>query len=145
MIRNLKDNDLDEIMEIWLCSNTEAHSFVPESYWKNNFPVVKEAIPKAKVYVYEDENGEIQGFIGLDGSYVAGLFVRKEARSRGVGKSLLDFVKDKKGSLSLKVYAKNVRAVKFYEREVFKTAAEKIDGATGEREYLMAWEKGGEN
>ena len=22
MIRNLKDNDLDEIMEIWLCSNT---------------------------------------------------------------------------------------------------------------------------
>lgn len=145
MIRNLKDNDLDEIMEIWLCSNTEAHSFVPESYWKNNFPVVKEAIPKAKVYVYEDENGEIQGFIGLDGSYVAGLFVRKEARSRGVGKSLLDFVKDKKGSLSLKVYAKNVRAVKFYDREGFKTTAEKIDGATGEREYLMAWEKGGEN
>ena len=49
MIRNLKDNDLDEIMEIWLCSNTEAHSFVPESYWKNNFPVVKESIPKAEV------------------------------------------------------------------------------------------------
>lgn len=145
MIRNLKENDLDEVMKIWLCSNTEAHSFVPESYWKNNFPVVKEAIPKAEVYVYEDENGEIQGFIGLDGSYVAGLFVRKEARSRGVGKSLLDFVKDKKGSLSLKVYVKNVRAVKFYEREGFKTTAEKIDGATGEREYLMAWEKGGEN
>lgn len=145
MIRNLKDNDLDEIMEIWLCSNTEAHSFVPESYWKNNFPGVKEALPKAEVYVYEDENGEIQGFIGFDGSYVAGLFVRKEARSKGVGKSLLDFAKDRKESLSLKVYAKNVRAVKFYEREGFKTTAEKIDGATGEREYLMAWEKGGEN
>ena len=144
MIRNLKDNDLDEIMEIWLCSNTEAHSFVPESYWKNNFPGVKEALLKAEVYVYEDENGEIQGFIGLDESYVAGLFVRKEARSKGVGKSLLDFAKDKKESLSLSVYAKNVRAVKFYEREVFKTAAEKIDGATGEREYLMAWEKGRE-
>ena len=145
MIRNLKDNDLDGIMEIWLCSNTEAHSFVPESYWKNNFPGVKEALLKAEVYVYEDENGEIQGFIGFDGRYVAGLFVRKEARSKGVGKSILDFAKDKKESLSLSVYAKNVRAVKFYEREGFKPAAEKIDGATGEREYLMAWEKGGEN
>ena len=145
MIRNLKANALDEVMEIWLCSNTEAHSFVPESYWKNNFPGVKEALLKAEVYVYEDENGEIQGFIGFDGSYVAGLFVRKEARSKGVGKSLLDFAEDKKESLSLSVSAKNVRAVKFYEREGFKTTAEKIDGATGEREYLMAWEKGGEN
>ena len=131
--------------DLWLAANLQAHGFISYGYWKENQALVKELLLQAEVYVYEDKNGEIQGFIGFDGSYVAGLFVRKEARSKGVGKSLLDFAKDRKESLSLKVYAKNVRAVKFYDREGFKTTAEKIDGATGEREYLMAWEKGGEN
>lgn len=145
MIRNLKENDLDEVMKIWLSSNTEAHNFVPESYWKDNFTAVKEALPKAEVYVYEDENAEILGFIGLDGSYIAGLFVKKEARSNGVGKSLLDFAKEKKKSLSLSVYAKNSRAVKFYEREGFKISSEEVGGDTGEKEYLMAWKAARKN
>lgn len=33
MIRNAKETDIDEIMDIWLNSNIDAHSFVPKEYW----------------------------------------------------------------------------------------------------------------
>ena len=33
MIRKMKPADLDAIMEIWLSSNLDAHSFVGRQYW----------------------------------------------------------------------------------------------------------------
>lgn len=58
----------------------------------------------------------------------------------GVGRKLLDHTKKKKGKLSLNVYQKNIRAVRFYQREGFQIEREKTDENTGEKEYLMTWE-----
>ena len=74
MIRKFQKTDIEQIMKIWLNSNIEAHSFVPEKYWKSNFDMVKEQLPQADVYV-SDCDGEIQGFIGIADSYIAGIFV----------------------------------------------------------------------
>ena len=94
----------------------------------------------AEVYVYIDEcKNEIEGFVGLDQEYIAGIFVRKEARSKGIGKALLDFIKEKKQELTLNVYQKNERAVRFYEREGFQIIDRSIDKNTAEKEYLMRW------
>lgn len=91
--------------------------------------------------VYIDENkNEIQGFIGLDEEYIAGIFVWSEAQSRGIGKCLLDWVKEEKRKLTLNVYARNPGAVRFYQREGFRIAGEDTDEDTGEKEYLMCWE-----
>ena len=104
------------------------------------FESVKGMLPEAEVYVFEgEEKNGIQGFIGLNDRYVEGIFVRKDAQSRGIGKALLDFAKKKKGELTLNVYQKNRGAVKFYLREGFQIREESTDEMTGEAEYLMIW------
>ena len=140
MIRRLQKIDIDAVSGIWLDSNRDTHDFIPTEYWESNFLLVKEMLPQAEVYVYIDEyKDEIEGFVGLDETYIAGIFVRKGARSKGIGKALLDFVKGRKQELTLNVYQKNERAVRFYEREGFHTIEGATDESTGEKEYLMKW------
>lgn len=136
MIRKSCKEDIDRIAEIWLYTNIAAHDFIPSQYWENHFELVKEMFLDAELYVYED-NGTIQGFVGLSGHYIAGIFVAAEAQSRGIGSQLLDYVKNLKKTLTLSVYQKNTRAVSFYQREGFEIQSEGIDESTGEKEYSM--------
>lgn len=139
MIRSMNKADLDTVIKIWLTANISAHAFIPAEYWKKHYASVKEMISQAEVYVWENEEG-IQGFVGLSGDYIAGIFVCEETRSRGIGKELLDFVKESRRNLTLHVYAKNKRAVRFYKRENFRVLSEQTDKATGEKEYSMTWQ-----
>ncbi|MCR1934791.1 N-acetyltransferase [Clostridium tepidum] len=138
MIREFRTTDIDRIMDLWLDTNILAHNFIDSKYWRDNFGVVKEMMPKATIYVYE-ENGEIQAFIGLMESFVAGLFVASDFQSKGIGKLLLDYSKTKHNELSLCVYKKNERALQFYLREGFIISTEQIDENTGEIELAMEW------
>ncbi len=140
MIRNLRKADVNKVSDIWLNTNLEVHDFIPARYWEDNFRTVQEMFGQAEVYVYEGDSGDgIHGFIGLDGEYIAGIFVRNGSRSDGVGKQLLEYVKGMKQRLYLNVYQKNKRAVKFYQRENFVIQGEGIDESTGEKEYSMTW------
>ena len=140
-IRAMTAEDLDSVAKIWLDTNVEVHSFIPSEYWKENLAPVKGMFLQAEMYVYE-ENGEILGFIGLDQSYVAGIFVKSQYRSLGIGKALLDFVKEQNEELTLHVYRKNEKAVHFYKREEFWIQRKMTDKDTREEEYLMEWSKG---
>ena len=153
-IRLMEVADLDAVAKIWLDVNRQAHDFIPAAYWEENFAAVKEMLPSAEVYVWEEKSGagnpgsqiedskaELQGFIGLNGEDIEGIFVRDEARSRGIGKSLMDFVKSTGEHLRLHVYEKNIRALSFYRREGFAILEEGVDEATGEREFVMGWTK----
>ena len=142
MIRKLQEPDIDQVADIWLDTNLKAHDFIPAQYWKDHFEHVKKMLLQAEVYVYEDETTHnIDGFLGLDADYIAGIFVRSSAQSKGIGKLLLDFAKSAKGQLTLSVYQKNVRAVKFYQRESFQIQHKNIDKNTGEKEYTMIWKQ----
>ena len=48
-------------------------------------------------------------------------------------------LKSLRPDLSLKVYQKNTRAVKFYKREGFQIKMESADQENGEKEYTMEW------
>ena len=61
-------------------------------------------------------------------------------QSHGIGKSLLDYIKDKKVRLQLNVYQKNVRAMSFYQKEGFTIQSERMYEFIGETEYVMNWE-----
>lgn len=142
MIRKLQEADIDRVAEIWLDTNIKAHSFISKNYWEDNFEAVKEKFLQAEVYVYQDKNdGKIQGFVGMSDNYIAGIFVWSDAQSGGIGKQLLNYVKSIKKQLTLHVYQKNIRAVKFYQNENFKIQCEKTDENTGEKEYFMIWEQ----
>lgn len=142
MIRKSKKSDTDRIADIWLDTNIRAHDFIPADYWKSNFVSVKEMLSEAEIYVYEDEiQNKILGFIGLDGDHIAGIFVSHVSQSKGIGSSLLNFVKNTRERLTLNVYKKNSQASEFYLKENFKISHEGIDENTGEQEYSMIWKQ----
>lgn len=138
MIRKLQRSDINRVAEIWIDTNLKAHDFISEQYWRSNFDMVKEALLQAEVYVYES-GGKVQGFIGLDGEYIEGIFVSDGMQSQGIGKALLDYAKSRKSELRLNVYRKNTRAIRFYQREGFSVRSEGLDEAVGEKDFLMWW------
>ena len=138
MIRKMQNIDIDRVADIWLKTNLKAHYFIPEQYWTSNYESVKEMMSQAEVYVYEDDK-MIQGFVGLSNEYMEGIFVSDEMQSCGIGKLLLDYIKNKKIRLRLNVYQKNARAISFYQREGFIIQCEDLDEDTGEKEYTMLW------
>ena len=140
MIRELRKVDINKVAEIWLDTNIKTHYFISAQYWKSNFELVKELLLQATVYVYEDKQ-EIQGFIGLSNEYIEGIFVSAEMQSQGIGKILLNYVKGKRNILILNVYQKNTRAISFYQREGFEIQYSGLDEATGEKDYVMAWQQ----
>lgn len=138
MIREFRIDDLDNVMKIWLETNIKAHDFVCQSYWQENYNMVKDMLPKATMFVYCDKD-TIKGFIGLMDNYLAGIFVNWDNQSQGIGRKLLDYVKMNYSELSLHVYKRNARALDFYLREGFIVLKEQIDENTGELELVMNW------
>ena len=100
MIRKLLNGDIDRVADIWLKTNLKTHYFISNQYWKSNYELVKEMMLQSEVYVYEDDK-MIQGFVGLNDEYIEGIFVSDEMQSCGIGKLLLDYIKDKKVRLQL--------------------------------------------
>ena len=129
-------------MQIWLDTNIKAHNFIPNEYWSDNYAMVKDILPQAEIYLYEDDDSnQIDGFIGLTDNYIEGIFVREAVWSRGIGKQLLNYAKEIKSTMSLSVYQKNTRAIIFYQREQFAIQSENIDASTNEKEFIMTWSK----
>ena len=140
MIRKFETRDLDTVMQIWLHGNLDAHAFIPASFWTDHFEMVRNMLPQAELYVHKDKDTrQIDGFIGLAGNHIEGIFVAKAARSKGVGKALLDHAKLLKPSLTLNVYQKNERALAFYRREQFAVQSEGIDEDTSKADIQMLW------
>lgn len=142
MIRAFRNEDLDEIMKLWLETNQSAHSFIDGSFWEDHYESVKQMLPQAAIYVYEDDkdkNHTIMAFTGLMDQYIAGIFVSEKIQSQGVGKKMLTHLKQSNDELMLHVYQKNERAVRFYLREGFVVEKEQMDQETGEMEYQMRW------
>ena len=127
-------------MQLWLSGNLDGHAFIPAGFWTGHFDMVREMLPQAELYVHENgSTRQIDGFVGLTGNHIEGIFVAESARSRGIGKALLEHVKALKPSLTLSVYRRNRRAASFYRREQFVMQAEGIDGDTNEAEIHMLW------
>ena len=138
MIRAFQPADAGQVMEIWLAGNADAHPFVDPAYWRSHAEEVRGQLSEAGVLVCE-EAGVLLGFVGVQGDFVAGIFVQREARGKGIGKRLLDAVKATHPSLTLSVYRKNRRAAAFYAREGFVVVSESIDPETGEAEQTRRW------
>ena len=140
MIRKFETRDLDAVMQVWLEGNLDAHPFIPASFWAGHFEMVRDLLPQAELYVHEDANTwQIDGFIGLTENHIEGIFVAKAARSKGIGKALLEYAKSRKPRLDLSVYQKNERALAFYRREQFIVQSEGIDEDTNEADTQMLW------
>ncbi|AIF53065.1 N-acetyltransferase [Pelosinus sp. UFO1] len=142
MIKDFEKNKIDAVMKIWLDTNINAHHFIRENYWVDNYDVVKEQyMPMARTFIYE-EDSIIKGFISIiEGFFIGALFVAKEYQGQEIGLKLIDHCKALYSKLELAVYVENIDAVNFYKRCGFKIQVEQANKDSGFTEYLMDWQE----
>jgi putative acetyltransferase len=142
MIRQMKKEDTQRIMTIWLQSTIIAHDFIEKSYWEKAYDVVKkEYLPQSVTFVYE-KDGDLLGFIGIiTDDTIGALFVDPAHLKHGIGKSLLDEAKKHYNLLSVSVYQKNKNAVGFYKHCGFEFSYTQIDTNTNEKEDVLIYKK----
>ena len=92
------------------------------------------------LYVYDD--GVVKGFIKIEGTYIAKLFVEPVLQNASIGSRLLEYAMKEHSADHLWALEKNVRAIHFYERHGFTATGEKKP-EDGTSEYLVLLKKKG--
>lgn len=120
MIRKHKEQDLEQIIDIWYRSSTLAHPFLSADFVeKVKSDMTNIYIPNSNTWVYEVDNA-IVGFISMLDNEIGGLFVLPDNHSKGIGTKLVDFIKTKHTALEVEVFEKNHMGRAFYDKYGFK-------------------------
>jgi putative acetyltransferase len=126
MIRKHTNLDLSDIMTVWVKSSSLAHPFLDESFVAQVKNDMREKyIPGSETWVYE-ENGDIVGFIGMQGNEIGGLFVLPDNHSQGIGGKLVDFIGKQHRELEVEVFKENRIGRAFYDKYGFKPFSEEF-------------------
>lgn len=129
--------DIPEVVDIWFKASIISHNFISNDYWESNKKIMENKyLPISETYLATDGK-IILAFISLIDEYLAALFVKPDYQGNGVGSLLLNYVKNFKNNLQLKVYVKNTKSIKFYEAQGFLIISETIDDKTEEKEVVM--------
>ncbi|WLI78085.1 N-acetyltransferase [Kosakonia sp. H02] len=141
MIRAWHSDNLSPLLALWLESTTLAHPFIDPRYWIESEALVRDAyLPSASTWVWEEES-ELKGFISvMDEQFIGALFVRPSSIGHGIGKALMNHVKQRFNWLSLEVYQKNERAVNFYHAQGFRIEESAWQEETGHPTWIMNWQ-----
>ncbi|ART78907.1 GNAT family N-acetyltransferase [Oceanisphaera avium] len=132
MIRAARPTDEQAIHDIWLLASLQAHDFIPAAFWWQQQEALRARyLPEAEIWLW-DQAGDIQGFVALLDDYVAALFVRPDCQQQGIGRQLLNNVKNKRRQLLMRVYCENDIAMNFYLSQGFTVVKEEIDTASGQ-------------
>ena len=86
------------------------------------------------LYVYDD--GVVKGFIKVEGTYIARLFVEPVLQNGSIGSRLLEYAIQEHNADHLWALEKNEKAIRFYKRHGFIATGEKKP-EEGTDEYLV--------
>ena len=141
MIRELKQDDIEEIIEIWFQASSLAHPFLDSVFMENEKKNIREVyIPNTKSWVFEEKD-RVEGFITMNGNEVAALFVRPEKHRQGIGKLLLNNISRDHNALEVEVFKKNKIGIKFYDQYGFKVIKEHTHQETKYRLLRMKFKQ----
>ena len=144
MIRKANDKDLARIAEIQVFNYRLYFYpiFQSDEYYFDELQVptlMKEYESQLdSLYVYDD--GVIKGFIKIEGTYIARLFVEPVLQNASIGSKLLEYAVKEHHADHLWALEKNVKAIRFYNRHgFFATGEKKLEEDT--TEYLILLRK----
>ena len=140
MIRKANDKDLARIAEIQIFNYRLYFYpiFQSDEYYFDELQVpslMKEFESQIdSLYVYDD--GVVKGFIKIEGTYIARLFVEPVLQNASIGSKLLEYAVKEHHADHLWALEKNVKAIRFYARHGFAATGErKLEEGTAE--YLI--------
>lgn len=130
---------IKELTALWRHSVAQTHTFLTVKDIDEIENYVPQALKKVKHLIVAKNKNSYLGFIGIEQHRLEMLFLDPQYIGQGIGRQLLDFVKQKNHRLQLTVYEKNTSAVAFYKQNGFTILSDQTDLATGEKEFLMQW------
>lgn len=140
MIRKAENKDLSRIAEIQIFNYRLYFYpiFQSDEYYFAELQVPslmkKYETELDSLYVYDD--GVIKGFIKIEGTYIARLFVEPVLQNASIGTRLLEYAVNEHHADHLWALERNVKAIRFYERNGFCVTGEKKQ-EEGTSEYLV--------
>ena len=139
MIKKIKEEDLTNVMTLWVKGNFKANNFIDKDYWLEIYNNTKENFLKDyKTFVYK-ENDEILGFISINDSEIKAINVRDDQQRRGIGTKLVNYCKENisESEIVIKIFEKNMNAIIFFSNLEFKNIKIQLNEKFNEKEYVM--------
>lgn len=124
MIRKIEQafpQDYPAIVEVWEASVRATHHFLQEEHIQFFKPLIPQYLGSVQLYCVRDEQGNIEGFLGVAEQNIEMLFLHPKAMGKGTGKKLLRFAIDTLNAKKVDVNEQNGQAVGFYHHAGFKT------------------------
>lgn len=148
MKREIQKDDIGRVEEIWYQESVRVHNWMdnPEKFWSKRRKDFQCEINKSDEMLVFDENKTIKGFIlKWPNNYIPELFVDHQHRaypngkSKEIGRTLVDYLKDSNSALTASVYMLNHNAIKFYIKNDFIITKLYTEKGTGFTKFIMEW------
>ncbi|MEH8030778.1 GNAT family N-acetyltransferase [Gallibacterium anatis] len=120
-VENRTTLPLEKLLDLWQASVEATHHFLSAEEIAAIRPYVPEAFKGVEHLFLAEEDSEIIGFMGINGTKLEMLFIAPEQRGKGIGKTLLQHGIEKLSVNSLTVNEQNPQAVGFYQHMGFQT------------------------
>lgn len=120
-IELVNPDEFTDLIDVWEASVRATHDFLSDddiNYFKPL--ILKEYFFLVNLRCVRDKEGSILGFSGVADHKLEMLFLRPDARGKGIGKALLNYCVDQLNVTKVDVNEQNPQAVGFYEKMGFK-------------------------
>ena len=142
MLKQFDKKDIDILMKIWKDNNQMFQPFISDEYWANNYINFRDEFLADKIYVYTEAT-KILAFVALNQSdEIINIQVIPKIQREGIGKILIEKLKNENKNLIVRVYEKNNNAILFFKAMGFKKIDDFTDEAVNEKCYLLRWGEG---
>jgi putative acetyltransferase len=141
-LRPYRAEDEDAAIALWLKTWQRAYPSIDFSarlpWWRERW--CNELVPNAAIIVAE-EAGELVGFVTIDAdAYLDQLVVAPDRWGSALAGLLVDEAKRlSPDRITLLVNTDNIRAIRFYERNGFAHAGDKVNPTSGRPVLKMEW------
>jgi putative acetyltransferase len=132
MIRKFKDKDTESIISVWRNASAVAHPFLSDSFMDQGEQDIRNIYLKfAETWVTVIDS-QVVGFISMAENEIGGLFLNPDVHGQGLGRDMVDLVRNLKPSLKVEVFEKNTIGRRFYAAYGFQGTDTYLHDASGE-------------
>ena len=121
--------DVPRALEIWRAAVDATHGFLtPADRVEIDRLVAQEFLPAVPLWLIEDADGMVQGFLVMDGTMIDALFIDPAVHGRGYGTALLDHALTLAPGAKVDASEQATNALPFYEARGFvRTGRSELD------------------
>ena len=131
MIRSYRPSDSDAVIDVWAAASDVVHPFLSREFRASERRDIADVhLPTAETWVWVVEE-QVVGFIAMVGDEIGGLFVHPDHHGQGIGRALVDHMRDSHDRLEVEVFKENWLGRGFYSAYGFVEDHESIHSATG--------------